>query len=301
MTTVFITGAARGIGAAAARRLHARGASVVLVGLEPDALFALEAELGPNALAIEADVTDGAAMKLAASRAVDRFGGLDVVVVNAGILHVGSVADSLEHQFERTLDVNLLGAWRTLRATLPYVIERQGYVLTIASLAALGHGPLMGAYAASKAAVEAMTDSMRIELAPKGVGVGCAYFGAVDTDLVQGSRQHPAMRAVEAMAPRFGGREIPLEHAVDVIVRGIDRRSARIFAPWWVGPFIALRGVMQPALELAARYRGGVEEALALARPDRGGASAQDDVLGAAANVARNRATPTRDLSTNEP
>lgn len=282
---VFITGAARGIGAALAKRLHARGAKVVVVGLEPELLETLADGLGKNALWIEADVTDAEAMALAARQAAEAFGGIDVVVANAGILHVGSVADSLPRQFERTLNVNLMGVWHTLRATLPYVIARKGYVLNIASLAALGHGPLMGAYAASKAAVDALSDSMRIELAPRGVGVGCAYFGAVDTDLVQGSRKHPAMAALEKLSPRFIGAEITLSDAVDVIEQGIRRRSARIWAPRWVGAFLLLRGFAQPLLEWRTKGDQRLSDALDLAMPAVGVAQAQDDVLGTAANV----------------
>ncbi|GAB3378280.1 short-chain dehydrogenase/reductase [Lysobacter fragariae] len=285
--TVFITGAARGIGAEAARRLHAGGANVALVGLEPELLSALATELGRGAAYFEADVTDLDALKRAVAGTVEKFGGIDVVIANAGILHVGSIADSLPHHFERTLTVNLMGVWRTLHATLPQVIARKGYILNVASLAALGHGPLMGAYAASKAAVDALTDSLRIELAPIGARAGCAYFGAVDTDLVQGSRQHPAMAALEKISPRFIGAEIPLAQAIDVIEDGIRRRAARIWAPRWVGLFIALRGVIQPLLERKVSRSPALVEALRLARASNDGRDAhQDDVLGTAANVA---------------
>jgi NAD(P)-dependent dehydrogenase (short-subunit alcohol dehydrogenase family) len=285
--TIFITGAARGIGAGAARRLHERGANVALIGLEPELLRQLTNELGARAAYFEADVTDADALERAVAGTVAKFGGIDVVIANAGILHVGSIADSLTHQFERTLNVNLMGVWRTLRATLPQVIARKGYILNIASLAALGHGPLMGAYAASKAAVDALSDSLRIELGPTGARVGCAYFGAIDTDLVQGSRQHPAITELERMTPRFIGAEIPLSKAVDVIEDGIRRRAARIWAPRWVGLFLALRGVMQPILEWQVARNPGLVKALDIARASQGDKAAhQDDVLGTAANVA---------------
>ncbi|AXQ31148.1 SDR family NAD(P)-dependent oxidoreductase [Solimonas sp. K1W22B-7] len=287
--TIFITGAARGIGAAAARRLHQRGARVALVGLEPELLRELADELGTGAAWFEADVTDAEAMARAVAGTVDKFGGIDVVIANAGVLHIGSVAESLPHQFERTLDVNLMGVWRTLRATLPQVIARQGYILNVASVAALGHGPLMGAYAASKAAVDALSDSLRIELGPSGARVGCAYFGAIDTDLVQGSRVHPAMAALETLAPRFLGAEIPLSEAADVIEDGIRRRAARIWAPRWVGLFLLLRGIAQPVMEWRVRGSPGLASALDLARPDSNGTENQDDRLGTAANVRARR------------
>ena len=283
----FITGAARGIGAETARRLHGLGAKVMLVGLEPELLETLASQLGSGAAWCKADVTDTVALQAAVEATVQRFGGIDIVIANAGVLHLGAVADAVPHQFERTLEVNLFGVWRTLRATLPQVLERRGYVLTVASVAALGHGPLMGAYAASKAAVEAITDSLRIELAQTGVHVGCAYFGAVDTDLVRGSRKHPAIAALESLTPKFLGAEITLTAAVDVIENGIRRRAARIWAPRWVGAFLLLRGFAQPLLERMVASDPRLARALALARPGGSRDGAQDDLLGTAAKASR--------------
>src|SRR5512135_3581410 len=90
--TVFITGAARGIGAETARRLHSKGANVALVGLEPERLEALAAELGDRAFAIEADVTDFEALERAVEATVERFGGIDVGIANAGIAYTGPLA-----------------------------------------------------------------------------------------------------------------------------------------------------------------------------------------------------------------
>ncbi|MGH2981973.1 MAG: SDR family oxidoreductase [Solirubrobacterales bacterium] len=167
---MLITGAARGIGAATAERLHESGANVALVGLEPERLEALVARLGERAEAFEADVTDSAALDRAVSGAVERFGGIDIAVANAGIQFLGSLAGSPAEQVERTLEVNLLGVWRTDRAVLPHLLQRRGYLLNIASMAAVSHPPLLGAYAAAKAGVEALSDSMRVELAPARTG-----------------------------------------------------------------------------------------------------------------------------------
>ncbi len=184
--TAFITGAARGIGAESARRLHARGANVALVGLEPDLLEELSAELGDRAAPFEADVTDAGALERAVKGARDRFGGVDVAIANAGIQMTGSLASAPAERIERVLEVNLMGVWRTDRAVLPQIRERQGYLLNIASLAAVMHGPLMGPYSASKAAVEALSNVLRVETAPTGARVGCAYFGFIETDLDDG-------------------------------------------------------------------------------------------------------------------
>jgi NAD(P)-dependent dehydrogenase (short-subunit alcohol dehydrogenase family) len=247
--TVFITGAARGIGAETARRLHAKGASVALVGLEPERLEALAAQLGDRALAVEADVTDYDALAGAVTATVERFGGIDVGIANAGIAYTGPLASAPIEQVERTLAVNFLGVWRTDRALIGQIVERKGYLLNIASLAAIVHAPIMGPYASAKAGVEALTDSLRIETAPSGARVGCAYFGFVDTDLVRASFAQPSAQRLNGNSPGFLRNPITVSKAIDAIERGIERRSTRLWAPRWVGPMIALRSAIQPLVE----------------------------------------------------
>jgi len=265
--TVFITGAARGIGAGAARRLHAAGANVSLVGMEPELLEQLAERLGPRAAWFEADVTDYDALRAAVEGTVARFGAIDVAIANAGIQFMGRMATMAREQFERTVEVNLLGAWRTDRAVLDEIVRNRGYLLNISSLAAASHAPLMGAYAASKAGVEAMTDALRVELAPSGARVGCAYFGFIDTDLVKGSFAHPSTQALTAVMPRFVARPAPLSDAVDAIERGVRRRSARIWAPRFVGGALAFRGLLQPVSEWRVKTSKRLPQALALADP----------------------------------
>ncbi len=250
---VVVTGAARGIGAATARALHARGARVALVGLEPERLDALAEELGADAAAFEADVTDRAALEAAVRGTVERFGGIDVVIANAGIAPVGTLATLDEDAWERTVEVNLLGVYRTIRAALPFVVERRGYVLAIGSLAAAIHLPAMSAYAASKAGVEALANALRLELAPRGVAVGCASFSFVDTDMVRAAQAHPA-----AANGRLPGGVSPVSDAVDAIVAAVERRARRACAPRWVGPALWARGVLNPLLGRAAQRRRDV-------------------------------------------
>src|ERR671916_1957978 len=247
--TVFITGAARGIGAAVAERLHGAGANVALVGLEPELLEALATRLGDRAAAFEADVTDFAALQHAVAGTMTRFGAIDVAIANAGISYIGRLATAPIEQVERTLEVNLMGVWRTNRAVLHEVVARRGYLLNIASLSAASHAPLMGAYTASKAGVEALTDCLRVETAPSGARVGCAYFGFIDTDLVKGSFAHPSTKPLTAAMPAFVATPAPLSQAIDAIERGVQRRSARLWAPRWVGGALALRGILQPLTE----------------------------------------------------
>ncbi len=129
--SVLITGAARGIGAALARKAAARGARVALVGLEPAELARVADELGPEHLWVEADVTDPDALQAAVQRTVDTFGGLDIVVASAGIAPLTTVMTSSAHALARTIEVNLIGAMLTAQAALPAIAERRGHVLLI--------------------------------------------------------------------------------------------------------------------------------------------------------------------------
>lgn len=282
--TVLITGAARGIGAAAARRFHRRGANVALVGLEPERLEANAKELGARAEWFEADVTDEAALSEAVERTVGAFGGIDIAIANAGLYFVGTLAHQPMEQWVRTIDVNLLGVYRTNRLVVPHIAERGGYLLNIASLSAVLHAPMMSAYTAAKAGVEAMTDALRQELAVSDATAGCAYFGFVDTDLVRGAYEHPAAQATLRTQPSFVVRPISMSTAVDAIERGVARRARRVWAPWWVGPMIAMRGVMTPLIELASRRDvESLREATRLAHPSVADqAPPSDPVLGVA-------------------
>jgi NAD(P)-dependent dehydrogenase (short-subunit alcohol dehydrogenase family) len=291
--TVFITGAARGIGAGVAERAHAKGANVALVGLEPVRLEQLATRLGERAVWFEADVTDLDALRGVVQSTVERFGGIDVAVANAGIAYVGAIESAPVEQIERTLAVNLQGVVRTDVAVLPHVLERKGYILNIASLAAASHAPLMAPYAASKAGVEAFSNSLRVELAPRGARVGCAYFGFIDTDIVRGSFQHPATEVMQRALPGFLRKPAPLSKALDAIDRGIEHRSARVWAPRYVGGALRLRGVMQPLVERRAMRDRDLPEALRLADPASGSGDIQDSPLGAAAAAIEER-MPTR-------
>jgi NAD(P)-dependent dehydrogenase (short-subunit alcohol dehydrogenase family) len=283
--TVLITGAARGIGAASAERLHAKGANVALVGLEPERLEENAARLGERAAWFEADVTDFDALERVVRATVERFGAIDVAIANAGIAFTGSLAGSPVEQVERTLDVNLLGVWRTDRAVIGQIMERRGYLLNIASLAAIVHGALLGPYAAAKAGVEALSDALRVETSPSGARVGCAYFGFIDTDLVRASFAEPASEALRGQLPGFIRNPLPLSRAIDAIERGVERRADRVWAPRWVGAMLLARGLVQPLTErLSQRDPAALVEGMRLAGEQAG---AQDPVLGIAAKALR--------------
>jgi NAD(P)-dependent dehydrogenase (short-subunit alcohol dehydrogenase family) len=285
--TVLVTGAARGIGQAAAARLHAKGANVALVGLEPERLERNAAALGERAAFFEADVTDLSALEAAVAATVERFGGIDVAIANAGIAYTGALASAPVEQVERTLAVNLLGVWRTDRAVIGELAKRGGYLLNVSSLSAIAHAPLMGPYTAAKAGVEALTDALRMEMAASGVQVGCAYFGFIDTDLVRASFAQPSAQIMTAQMPGFMRNPAPLSKAIDAIERGVETRAARVWAPRWVGAMMLLRGLLQPLSERRAlAERSQLAEGIRLAESS-GEAEQQDPLLGVAAQAVR--------------
>jgi NAD(P)-dependent dehydrogenase (short-subunit alcohol dehydrogenase family) len=283
--TVFITGAARGIGAETAKRLHAKGANVALVGLEPERLEQNAAALGERAIFVEADVTDLRALEGAVGTTVERFGGIDVAIANAGIAYTGALATTPVENVERTLAVNMLGVWRTDRAVIAEVAKRRGYLLNISSLSAINHAPLMGPYTAAKAGVEALTDALRMEMAPSGTQVGCAYFGFIDTDLVRASFAQPSAQTLTGRMPGFIRNPAPLSKAIDAIELGIERRSARLWAPRWVGAMMIARGLLQPLSERIALKDSAELAAVMREAESSGEAEAQDPLLGVAAQA----------------
>jgi NAD(P)-dependent dehydrogenase (short-subunit alcohol dehydrogenase family) len=251
---VLITGGARGIGAETARQLVVAGARVALLDRDGPAVKATAAELGERAIGFEADVTDGASLADAVRATVERFGGIDVVVANAGIAGVSAtVATADPAAFEQVLDVNLLGVWRTVRATLPHVVARRGYVLVTASIAAAIPMPTFAAYAMAKAGVEAFGRALRLELAPTGTAVGVAYFGAIDTAMVAGLREAPGLNELLAALPSALGRPVPAANAGAAVVRGISRRQPTVYAPGWVPALLALRGQLAPFERMIGR------------------------------------------------
>ncbi|MFF9481275.1 SDR family oxidoreductase [Streptomyces sp. NPDC014733] len=244
---VVVTGAARGVGELLARKLSARGATLALVGLEPDALREVAVSLRGPAHHWYADVTDHTAMARVAAEVKARFGKVDAVVANAGVATGGPFADSDPDAWRRVIEVNLIGGAVTARAFLPVLTESRGYFLQIASLAALTPAPMMTAYCASKSGVEAFAHSLRGEVGHKGVRVGVAYLSWTDTDMVRGADQDDIMRELRSRLPWPSNKTYPLGPAVDRIADGVERRSAHVYGQWWLRGMQSLRGYL-PAL-----------------------------------------------------
>jgi NAD(P)-dependent dehydrogenase (short-subunit alcohol dehydrogenase family) len=245
----LVTGGARGIGFATARALLARGASVAIVDLHADAVAGAASQLhDTRALGLAGDVTDRGAMQQAVAATVERFGGLDVVVANAGIAsRVASFRAMSSESFERVLDVNLMGVFRTVDAALPEIVRRRGHVVVISSIYAFTNGVGAVPYAMSKAAVEQFGRALRLELVPHGASASVAYFGFIDTEMVHRAiDQDPLADAMLASLPKPLHKRLPPKAAGEAIVRGIERRQPRIIRPRrWVVMSV-LRGILGP-------------------------------------------------------
>jgi NAD(P)-dependent dehydrogenase (short-subunit alcohol dehydrogenase family) len=250
---VLITGAARGIGAGVARRLAGQGATLALVGLEGDELRSVAAECGPDASAWEADVTDWTALQAAADGIVARYGRIDVVMANAGIAAAGFIRSMDPAAFEKVIEVDLLGVWRTVRVCLPALIASRGYCLVVSSMAAVVHIPGNAPYNAAKAGVEAFANTLRAEVRHLGVDVGVAHPTWIATDMVNSADEHPVFGPLRKTMPSALGRTYPLSVAVDGFEKGIVRRSRTIHIPSSLLLVKLLRALLPPIVERGAR------------------------------------------------
>ena len=250
--SILITGAAHGIGAEVARRLAARGARVSLVGLGADELRRVAADC-PGAIVFDADVTDREALDSAVAGTVEAFGGIDTVMANAGIGAPGFFRTMDPAAFERIIEVNLIGVWRTVRACLPHIIERRGYVLPVASVAAVAPSPGLGAYGVAKSGVEAFGNTLRVEVQGFGVRVGVAYFSFIDTEMVRGADRTELGSGMRAMLKGPLARTYPVSAAAEAVVRGIEHRSRIVVCPRWLTALIAIRPLLPWLTELTLK------------------------------------------------
>jgi NAD(P)-dependent dehydrogenase (short-subunit alcohol dehydrogenase family) len=252
----LITGGARGVGAATADRLVARGARVVLVDLDPDPLAELVGRLGEDgATSITGDVTELSDMQAAVDHAVERFGGIDIVIANAGIASYGSVAAVDPAMFRRLIDINITGVFHTVRAALSELVKRRGYILVVSSEAAYAPAPGLAAYGASKAGVEHFANALRIELGHQGVAVGSAHMSWIDTPMVRDAKQDlAAFREMLQALPKPLGATTSVEECAEGFVRGIEKRAPRVNVPGWVELLRWLKPVLTSRVaDLSAR------------------------------------------------
>jgi NAD(P)-dependent dehydrogenase (short-subunit alcohol dehydrogenase family) len=236
---VLITGASSGIGRSLAVELGKRGASTGLLARRADSLREVAGEVeaaGGGALALPADVTDAASVRAAADELRQKFGAIDVLVANAG---VGVLTDDyarLGEQVAETIEINLLGAANSAGAVLPEMIARgAGHLVAISSLASYRGLPKSGAYCASKAAMNALFESLRIDLKNTGVAVTIIKPGFIKTPLTAGR---------EAQMPYL----LELDDATRKILRAIEARRTAYAFPWQLASIVRLARFMPDSL-----------------------------------------------------
>lgn len=248
---VLITGAAQGIGLDTAMRFVAAGSKVTFVDVDGDRLDRAVSSLGDNAIGVVADVRDADALRAATERTLEVFGRIDVVVANAGVTPPTATLRTVDpDDFRRVIDINLIGALNTVRATVEPIIACGGHIQLIGSCAAFAPGMGGAAYMVSKAGVEQLARALRIELAPHRVSVGISYFGIVETALTRATLDDDAVgRRIGQLLPWPLSRRVDADYAASTIVDAVRNRTAtRIVPRTWV-PYSWFRGIINTVLD----------------------------------------------------
>jgi NAD(P)-dependent dehydrogenase (short-subunit alcohol dehydrogenase family) len=233
----------------------------VLTDLDEDRLKEVAAGIGEDrVLTVVADVRDLAAMQAVVDQGVERFGGIDIVMANAGIATSGSLLAVDPQAFKALIDVNVLGVFHTVRAALPSVIDRRGYVLIVSSAAAYAAAAGMVPYDTSKAAVEHFANALRLELAHRGVDVGSAHLLWIDTPMVQDAKdESSAFRDMLRSLPGPLGTTTSIEKCGEAFLKGIEERKRQINVPEWVGLLRWLKPLLSSRLGERVTSKGVAE------------------------------------------
>ena len=243
----LVTGGARGIGAVTVAKLVSEGASVAVV----DRDFPADAASSGKILLLTGDVTDPDAMADCVAATVSTFGGLDIVIANAGITPPPATIRTIDRAvFDSVMAVNFGGVLNIVRAAADEIVASGGHILLVSSCAAFTPGMGGSAYMVSKAAVEQLGRALRIELAAVGASAGLAYFGVVDTDLARNTLDSDPMgRRIGGFLPWPLNRRLPSQRAAELLVYSVRTRRARLIAPATWTPYFWFRGVLNPILE----------------------------------------------------
>ena len=235
--TVMITGASSGIGKGLALELSTRGAKLGLVARRQNLLDEIVDAIrlrGAKAFAVAADVRDADAMKAAADRIRAELGPIDVLIANAGIGTTSHISQLDPNHVANVISINVLGAANSVAAVVPQMVERgQGQLVAISSLAAYRGLPKSAAYCASKAAMSAYFESVRIDLRGTGVGVTIIHPGFIKTPLTAGR---------DAKMPYL----MELDEAIPKIVSAIEKGKKSIAFPWQLASVVRA-GMFMPA------------------------------------------------------
>ncbi|WP_205696496.1 SDR family NAD(P)-dependent oxidoreductase [Conexibacter sp. SYSU D00693] len=241
-----VTGAARGIGLAVAKRLAASGARVALSDVNEEGAKAAAAELGDQHLGLGCDVRSMSEVQAAMNATTEAFGQLDILVNNAGIEIGAPLHETSEEQFTLIFDINVVGVQRCTQAALPALLASKGNIVNMSSVAGLGGAPLLGAYCGTKAAVLRMTETYATELKAHGVRVNAVCPAFVDTVMVE--RLAPKVAAVTGLdfadvAKIKQGRMGTVEEVAEVVAFLASDEAA-----WTTGAHYVLDGGLTGSL-----------------------------------------------------
>ncbi len=232
---VMITGASSGIGRGLALELSRRGAKVGLIARRAEALREIVTEIeakGGKTLALPGDVQNANSLRAAADRLRSEFGPMDVLVANAGVAATADGADLQPSSIANVVNINVLGAANSAAAVVPEMVARgSGQLVVISSLAAYRGLPKSAAYCASKAAVSAFFESLRLDLRPRGIDVTIIHPGFIKTPLTAGR---------QAQMPFL----LELDDAVNKIIWAIEKRKKSYAFPWQLASIVRAGMIM---------------------------------------------------------
>ncbi|MGJ0119883.1 SDR family NAD(P)-dependent oxidoreductase [Williamsia sp. MIQD14] len=250
-TVAVVTGGTSGIGAATTAELVRRGARVAVIDLDPDTAGVVARRHPFGAIGVTANVTDRAGLAAAMDEVVERFGRIDIVVANAGVLaRTATLRTTPPEAIDQLFAVNMTGVLNTVQAALPQVIESRGQIVLLSSVFAFLNGMATIPYAMSKAAIEQLGRGLRVEMAAHDVSVTTVYFSLIDTPMIQqGVDNDTTAGDVMKVLPRPLLKRLTPAAAAGAIVDGLEKRSPRVMKPGrWI-PFSVARGLIGPTLD----------------------------------------------------
>lgn len=248
---VVITGGSSGIGAATTAEMIRRGATVAVLDIDPNTPKTVSNRHSSAAVGLVANVTDRADLDRAMAEVLGRFGRIDVVMANAGVLaRTGTLRNTPPDAIEALFAVNINGVMNTVLAALPHVIAGRGQILLVSSVFAFLNGMGTIPYAMSKAAIEQLGRGLRVELAMHDVGVTTAYFSLIDTPMIRNGIDidRTAGDVMKVLPPPLLKRLQP-EAAARAVVDGVQSRATRVMRPARWAPLSAARGLINPLLD----------------------------------------------------
>lgn len=224
---VLITGAASGLGKALAFRWAKAGADICVADINQergDEVVAELKKLGVSAFYQHCDITSDADVAATAEAVLQQFKGIDLIMNNAGVASVGTIAEESVEQWQWVLNINVLGAVRIMHAFLPMLRESRGYILNVASQAGLTSLPSMGSYAASKAAMVSFSETLRLELVDDNIGCSVLCPAFFKTNLDESVRSgNPAMKSV--VTKLLDKATITADEVADAAFNGVQKRQ----------------------------------------------------------------------------